>query len=126
MAETPTGVLNIRDLCNAHSRVSGWLLGTSDLAKSLQLPLDTPRRGLLIALSQCLLAAREAEINILDGVFLDTQSPNLFESECRQARMLGFDCKTLIHPSQIEIANNIFAPFRYRDHASKEDYYRLE
>ena len=110
MAETPTGVLNIRELCNAHPRVNALLLGTSDLAKCLQLPQENHRTGLLHALSQCLLAAREAEINVLDGVFLDLQSPELFKAQCMQGKALGFDGKTLIHPSQITIANEIFAP----------------
>ena len=110
MAETPTGVLNIRELCNAHPRVNAVLLGTSDLGKCLQLPQDHQRTGLLHALSHCLLAAREAEINILDGVFLDLQSPELFEAQCKQGKILGFDGKILIHPSQIEKANDIFAP----------------
>lgn len=110
MAETPTGVFNIRELCNAHPRVNALLLGTSDWAKYLQLPQDHQRTGLLHALSHCLLAAREAEINILDGVFLDLQSPELFEAQWKQGKILGFDGKTLIHPSQIEKANDIFAP----------------
>ena len=110
MAETPTGVFNIRELCNAHPRVNALLLGTSDLAKCLQLPQENQRTGLLHDLSHCLLAAREAEINILDGVFLDLQSPQLFEAQCKQGKILGFDGKTLNHPSQIKKANDTFAP----------------
>ena len=110
MAETPTGVFNIRELCNAHRRVNALLLGTSDLANCLKLPQENKRTGLLHALSYCLLAAREANINVLDGVFLDLQSPELFKAQCMEGKVLGFDGKTLIHPSQIKMANDIFAP----------------
>jgi citrate lyase subunit beta/citryl-CoA lyase len=47
---------------------------------------------------------------ILDGVYNDIKDAEGFEAECRQGRQMGFDGKTLIHPSQLEPANRVFAP----------------
>ena len=110
MAETPTGVFNARELCQAHPRVGALLLGTSDLAKCLRIPAQIERDGLLHALSHCVLAARETNIDVLDGVCLDLANPEIFQVQCEQGRQLGFDGKTLIHPSQIATANEVFAP----------------
>lgn len=110
MAETPAGILNARGYCRAHPRVHALLMGTSDLAKCLRTPPTESRIGLLHALSQAVLVAREAGIDVIDGVSLTLDDPVAFEAECRQGRELGFDGKTLIHPNQIDIANQIFAP----------------
>ncbi|MGB0254135.1 MAG: HpcH/HpaI aldolase/citrate lyase family protein [Litorivicinaceae bacterium] len=110
MAETPTGVFNARELCQAHERVGALLMGTSDLSQCLRIPATIEREGLVYALSHCVLAAREANIDVLDGVCLDLANPEIYQVQCEQGRELGFDGKTLIHPSQITIANAVFAP----------------
>ena len=86
------------------------LIGTSDLANCLRIPSSLEREGLLFALSHCVLAAREANVDILDGVCLDLANPEIYQVQCEQGRQLGFDGKTLIHPSQIATANEVFAP----------------
>ena len=110
MAETPAGVFNARELCRAHPRVGALLMGTSDLASCLRIPSSIEREGLLFALSHCVLAAREANIDVLDGVCLDFANPEIYHVQCEQGHQLGFDGKTLIHPSQIATANEVFAP----------------
>ena len=109
MAETPRGVLDSRALCQAHPRVSVLILGTSDLSRSLRLPANE-RSGLTQARALCVLAAREAGIEVLDGVCLDLKDAQGFRAQCIDGRNLGFDGKTLIHPTQIEPANEIFSP----------------
>ena len=110
MAETPIGVFNARELCQAHVRVGALLMGTSDLSQCLRVPATIEREGLVYALSHGILAAREANIDVLDGVCLDLANPEIYQVQCEQGRELGFDGKTLIHPSQITIANAVFAP----------------
>lgn len=110
MAETPAGILNARGYCRAHPRVQALLVGTSDLAKCLRTPATESRIGLLHALSQAVLVAREAGIDVIDGVSLKLDDPEGFEAECIQGHDLGFNGKTLIHPSQIATANQVFAP----------------
>jgi citrate lyase subunit beta / citryl-CoA lyase len=58
----------------------------------------------------CVLAARAHGLAALDGVHLDLDDEAGFAAACRQAREMGFDGKTLIHPKTIACANEIFAP----------------
>jgi citrate lyase subunit beta / citryl-CoA lyase len=58
----------------------------------------------------CLAAARTFGFDIIDGVYNDLGNPEGFAQECAQARDLGFDGKSLIHPSQIETCNKAFSP----------------
>ncbi len=110
MIETPLGVLNCREICEAGPRLAGLVMGTSDLAKELRIPHTVERTGFLTALSSCVLAARAHDLAILDGVHLNLNDPGEFWLHCRQGRELGFDGKTLIHPKQIETANSVFSP----------------
>jgi citrate lyase subunit beta/citryl-CoA lyase len=85
-------------------------MGTNDLAKELYAEHVPGRQPLLTGLGLALLAARAAGKVILDGVYNDVQDSAGFLDECRQGRELGFDGKTLIHPGQVEGANEVFAP----------------
>jgi citrate lyase subunit beta/citryl-CoA lyase len=58
----------------------------------------------------CVAAARAFGIDILDGVYNDLGNAEGFAQECAQARDMGFDGKTLIHPNQIEPCNVAFSP----------------
>jgi citrate lyase subunit beta/citryl-CoA lyase len=109
MVETPTAIFDIRDIAN-HPRVAVLVMGTNDLAKELRSPLVPGRYPLVPHLATAVLAAREAGRAILDGVYNDVRDPEGFAAECRQGLELGFDGKTLIHPSQVEPANEIWAP----------------
>ncbi len=108
MAETPLAMININSIARADARLMVLVMGTSDLAKSLRIPTGSDQNGLRTALSSCVLAARAYGIDILDGVYTDLADIAGFRKSCDQARMLGFDGKTLIHPSQIEVANTVF------------------
>ena len=108
MAETPLGILNAQQICGAHRRLSVLMLGTSDLAKDLRVPHRPDRIGFITSLSLCVLAARAYGLDVLDGVHLNINDPEGFRAVCEQGRALGFDGKTLIHPSQVEIANEVF------------------
>lgn len=119
MIETPLGVLNVDQIASADPRLSVLVIGTTDLAKELHLPDSPERVGLQHSLSRCLLAARANHREILDGVYLDVHNQAGFAAVCEQGRQLGFDGKTLIHPSQLAVANNVFGP-------SAEDLQRAE
>jgi citrate lyase subunit beta/citryl-CoA lyase len=108
MAETPRAVIDIDAIANAEPRLAVIVMGTSDLGKALRLPADPARTGLLSSLGQCILAARSAGLDILDGVHGDLADPAGFQRVCDQGKALGFDGKTLIHPGQIETANAVF------------------
>jgi len=109
MIETPRAVFEVRSIA-AHPRVTVLVMGTNDLAKELRSPLVPGRHPLVPHLATALLAAREAGKVILDGVYNDVRDAEGFAAECRQGMEMGFDGKTLIHPSQVEPANEIWAP----------------
>ncbi|MEY2583906.1 MAG: citrate lyase subunit beta / citryl-CoA lyase [Ilumatobacteraceae bacterium] len=109
MVETPTAILDARMIA-AHPSVSVLVMGTNDLARELRAPLAPGRAALLPHLASAVLAAREAGKAILDGVYNDVKDLEGFERECRQGVEFGFDGKTLIHPGQIDIANEAWAP----------------
>jgi citrate lyase subunit beta/citryl-CoA lyase len=109
MGETPRGVLRAEEIASA-PRGGCRGMGTSDLARELQASHTAARLPMLGALGHCRLAARACGCAVLDGVHLDLQDAEGFRAVCRQGAELGFDGKTLIHPQQIEAANEAFAP----------------
>ncbi len=110
MIETPAAIFNVREIAQASDRLVAFVLGTNDLVKELQADHVPGRAPLLTALSLTLLAAREAGIAVLDGVYNDVKDVEGFTAECEQGRDFGFDGKTLIHPGQVEVCNTTFAP----------------
>jgi citrate lyase subunit beta/citryl-CoA lyase len=112
MIETPLAVLNIRKIAKASAgtRLTGFVMGTNDLAKECS-ALPTPDRlAFLYSLSAVVVAARAYDLLAIDGVYNDTGNAAGLSVACEQGRVLGFDGKTLIHPSQIETANRVFSP----------------
>jgi citrate lyase subunit beta/citryl-CoA lyase len=110
MAETPRGILNIASIAAASPRLTGIVMGTSDLAKEMRVRHTPDRIGFIAALSLCVMAARANGQDIMDGVYLDLKNQAGFRTACEQGRDLGFDGKTLIHPDQLAAANEVFAP----------------
>ncbi|MCB1248386.1 MAG: CoA ester lyase [Acidimicrobiales bacterium] len=110
MVETPIAMLHAAEIAAASDRLAVLVMGTNDLAKELHAEHVPGRQPLLTGLGLCLLAARATGKVILDGVYNDIKNEDGFAAECTQGRQMGFDGKTLIHPSQLEPANRIFAP----------------
>jgi citrate lyase subunit beta / citryl-CoA lyase len=113
MIETPFALLNIRDIAafeDAHGPLAAFVLGTNDIAKELRVEGAGGRLGMVSFLSACVLAARAYDLDVIDGVYNDFSDEEGLRAECRQGRALGMDGKTLIHPSQIAAANEVFAP----------------
>ncbi len=110
MIETPEAIFNAREITAASDRLAVVVMGTNDLVKELYAEHVPGRAPLLTSLSLALLAARAAGVQILDGVYNDVKDTDGFLAECVQGRQMGFDGKTLIHPGQVEPANEQFAP----------------
>jgi citrate lyase subunit beta / citryl-CoA lyase len=110
MLETPIAMLGAHDIARSSDRLAVLVMGTNDLAKELQAAHVPGRQPLLAGLGLCLLAARASGKVILDGVYNDIKDEAGFLAECEQGRDLGFDGKTLIHPSQVDPCNTTFAP----------------
>ncbi len=107
MVETPAGVLDLATFCH-HEKVEVLVMGTSDLVKELRASHTERRQNIAYALQRCVLVARRFELDILDGVHLDFRNSASFETACEDGRAIGFDGKTLIHPTQIDVANRVF------------------
>lgn len=109
MVETPRAIL-AADAIAAHPRVAALVMGTNDLAAELRATITADRAALVAHLAVALCAARAHGVVALDGVHNDIADADGFERVCRQGAQMGFDGKTLIHPSQVEPANAAFAP----------------
>jgi citrate lyase subunit beta/citryl-CoA lyase len=110
MIETPTAIFDVRAIA-AHPRVSVLVMGTNDLAREVRSSLGAAgRHPLLPHLATALLGAREAGKVILDGVYNDVKNLDGFRVECVQGFEMGFDGKTLIHPDQVPVCNEVWAP----------------
>jgi len=114
MIETPAAIFNIMALAaeahDSETRLAGFIMGTNDLAKETRARQLPGRAPMVSWLATCVLAARAHGIEILDGVYNDLSNTDGFIAECTQARDMGFDGKTLIHPNQIAPCNTVFSP----------------
>ncbi|MEZ5297051.1 MAG: CoA ester lyase [Ilumatobacteraceae bacterium] len=109
MIETPTAIMDVRAIAH-HPRVNVLVMGNNDLAKELRTGVLPERTPLVPHLAMALLGAREAGKAILDGVYNDVRDPDGFLVEAEQGKAMGFDGKTLVHPSQVDPANEVWAP----------------
>jgi citrate lyase subunit beta/citryl-CoA lyase len=114
MMETPAAILNAAAIAAIASlpppAITGFVIGTNDLAADLNIPPRLGRAALLPHLSQALLAARAHGLTILDGTFNDLDDRKGLKAEAIQGREIGMDGKTVIHPTQVPIVNQAYAP----------------
>jgi citrate lyase subunit beta/citryl-CoA lyase len=114
MIETPRAILDAGAIA-AEARdplavLKVFVLGTNDLAKETRVRIVPGRQPMQAALSTAVLAGHAYGLDVIDGVYNDINDAAGFVRECREARDMGFDGKTLIHPSQIEPCNAAFTP----------------
>jgi citrate lyase subunit beta/citryl-CoA lyase len=114
MIETPQAILSIAAIAAAArvpaTRLSCFVLGLNDLAKETRARLVPGRAPMLPWMALALAAARAEGLDIIDGVYNNLKDEAGFEAECVEARDMGFDGKTLIHPAQVTAANAAFSP----------------
>jgi citrate lyase subunit beta/citryl-CoA lyase len=112
MIETPLSILNIKEIAAAakSTRLAGFVMGSNDLIKDFRAEPMPGRENLAACYTLTIAAARAYDLLVFDGVYNDIANAEGFVAEARQARAFGFDGKTLIHPSQVEPCNTIFAP----------------
>ena len=114
MIETARAVLHAEELAatsrDPRTRLAGFVFGPNDISRETRIRMLPGRAAMLPLITQCILATRAYGLEILDGPYSDFGNFDGFGQECAQARDLGFDGKTLIHPGQIEACNAIFTP----------------
>ena len=86
------------------ARLAAFVMGTNDLAKDARAHRARPRPDAALVMKS------RATVDILDGVYNDLGNAEGFARECAEARDMGFDGKTLVHPNQIEPCNAAFSP----------------
>lgn len=109
MMETPLGMLNAAEIA-ASPRLACMVMGTNDLVKELGAAHTDMRLPVVTALGLCMLAARAHGLVILDGVYNTYRDEDGLRASCLQGKEMGFDGKTLIHPLQLSVTNEVFAP----------------
>lgn len=107
MIETPQGVIDAAAIAGV---ADGLIAGVNDLAATLRIPKGSGRSGLSYALQRIVLSARAAGIAAFDGVYNRLESDEGLALECAEGRAFGFDGKSVIHPSQIDVVNRAFSP----------------
>ena len=110
MMETPLAILNAKEIAAADPWLSCFVLGTNDLVKETRARASGGRTSLVPMLTTCVLAARAFGLDVIDGVFNDFKNDEGLRAECEHGRDLGMDGKTLIHPGQLAICNEVFSP----------------
>ena len=113
--ETPEGLLNIREISVASPRIVAVSWGIEDLGAAMGLPrvrdaenryLDIPRYARVM----CAVAASAAGVDAIDTVYTDIADLAGLRRECEEGVAMGFVGKISIHPSQIEVINQVFTP----------------
>ena len=112
MIETPLSILNLKEIASTAktTRLAGFVMGSNDLIKDFRAEPMPGRENLAACYTLAIAAARAFDILVFDGVYNDIANAEGFAAEAKQARAFGFDGKTLIHPSQVEPCNTVFAP----------------
>jgi citrate lyase subunit beta/citryl-CoA lyase len=114
MIETARAVLDADKLAararDPKTRLAGFVFGPNDIARETRIRMLPGRAAMIPMITHCILAAHAHGLEMLDGPYSDFSNKEGFAEECAQGRDLGFDGKTLIHPSQIEACNTVFTP----------------
>jgi citrate lyase subunit beta / citryl-CoA lyase len=114
MIETARGVLHAEELAaqrhDSEMRLDGFVFGPNDISRETGIRMLPGRATMIPMITHCILAARVHGLTVLDGPYSDIANVDGLADECAQARDLGFDGKTLIHPGQIDACNATFTP----------------
>ena len=118
LSETTLGMANVEAIATSSERLEAMHFGVADYAASCRarttniggLNADYPGDQWHNGLSRMLVACRAYGLRPVDGPFGDFNDPEGFQLAARRAAALGYDGKWAIHPSQIDLANDVFSP----------------
>lgn len=118
LIETALGMANVEAIAAYNGRLEALHFGVADYAASLRsrtvviggLNPDYPGDQWHASLTRMLVACRAFGLRAIDGPFGDFNDPENYKNAARRAAALGFEGKWAIHPSQIELANEVFSP----------------
>jgi len=110
LIESSRGVLNVEKIAGASPRLKGIMFGVVDYRKDVRCGTTAEGIELVYPATKIVLAARGCGLIAIDAPYTNLRDIEGFEKNVRMARMLGFDGKALIHPSQIDFVNEVFSP----------------
>ena len=118
LIETALGMSNIKDIATSSDRLEALHFGVADYAASLRarttiiggLNPDYPGDQWHHGLSHLVMTCRSFGLRAIDGPFGDIKDPNAYVNAAKRAAAIGIEGKWAIHPSQIELANEVFSP----------------
>lgn len=110
LIESPMGILNVDQIAFCNPRLTGLLFGAGDFVRETTGQITPDRKELYYPLSRVLVAARAANIDAIDSPYFNIKDPQGLQQHTVQARRLGYDGKAVIHPSQVDVVNQIFTP----------------
>ncbi|MDQ3408797.1 MAG: CoA ester lyase [Actinomycetota bacterium] len=112
LIETATGLRHIHAIAHASARLETLIVGYADLSASLGLSTEAAYPGdrWHHVLSTVLIAARDAGLQAIDGPYLAIKDLDGFRATAQRAHALGYDGKWALHPTQIDVLNELFAP----------------
>jgi len=110
LIETPLGIINIEEIAMNTPRLTGLLFGAGDFTRETRGQITKERLELYYPLIKIVIAARAAKIDAIDTPYFDVKDLEGCEENARQAKIMGFDGKAAIHPSQVEVINRVFTP----------------
>lgn len=111
MMESPRAILNAQEIASCtDSGLSALLIGNNDMARASNMPITSDRTYLVPWLMQLVAVAHANSLALFDGVYNNFADISGFQRECTQGVAMGMTGKTLIHPSQVPIANEVFSP----------------
>lgn len=110
MIETPRGILNLREICEASPRLSAIIFGADDYAARIGAIRTRDASEVLFARGAVVNACGAYNLHAIDMVFIDFNDGAGLEQECVLGRQMGFAGKQVIHPKQIDIVNRCFTP----------------
>lgn len=112
LIETATGLRHIHAIAHASARLETLIVGYADLSASLGLPPEEDHSGdrWHHVLATVLIAARDAGLQAIDGPYLAIKDLDGFRAASQRSHALGYDGKWALHPTQIEVLNDLFAP----------------
>ncbi len=114
MIETANGITRLGEIIESarskNCRLTTLVVGHNDIASETGVSLESDRQYLIPWLMQIVLHAKANDLQVLDSVWNNFRDLSGFEREAEQGKQMGFDGKTLIHPSQVDVATRIFSP----------------
>jgi citrate lyase subunit beta/citryl-CoA lyase len=118
LIETALGMANVEAIATSSKRLEAMHFGVADYAASMRartvsiggLNPDYPGDQWHASLTRMIVACRAYGLRPIDGPFGDFKDPEAFLAAARRGAALGIEGKWAIHPSQIELANQVFSP----------------